>query len=477
MKRLHEILAFLGHPSSFCFDNNEKVYSLNSGWFDRRGGVPMIRSGFFFLIAVVCILFLPCVGHADYLYPGSAAYQPLVVQEPATPDSLFHTWTGDLEAAGRQNLGFSLDFLRNANYSEDWDTIFAVTGSFRPAEKLLVGVTAPYIIRKADFSESDLLDLRVFTRMRLLGKAPFFRISGELSAILPTAGKADPPYIFTLDSPVIGGRLAFAGGSKRLRAGATIGYQDYLATQSGDDKDLMYGIWLERYLLGAWSFVGEIYGSRHTHNGAPGDDEVSDRYFQAGVKMTQLEGVDLGLSVGTGVGSDTTSDIRLTALATIRFGTVGETSEMGIEPREVREESGKKEALSAQKAAVNVQEIPEKQTVETEKAAVKPSEKAEIKPSAGLAVVMIAEGVTDSNTERKIARALQQKGYATGIDPASGFEIPKRNVLLYNPGMHEQAVVVSRFLVSNGYLKDLHVQESPKNITQNWLLLLPGGMN
>ena len=437
----------------------------------------MIRTGFFFLIALLCIPFLPWVGHADYLYPGSPAYQPLAVQEPATPDSLFHTWTGDLEAAGRQNLGFSMDFLRNANYSEDWDTIFAVTGAFRPTEKILVGATAPYIIRKADFSESDLLDLRVFTRMRLLGKAPFFRVAGELSAILPTAGKADPPYIFTLDSPVIGGRLAFAGGSKRMRAGATIGYQNYLATESGDDKDLMYGIWLERYLLGAWSFVGEIYGSRHTHNGAPGDDEVSDRYFQAGLKMAQLEGVDLGLSVGTGIGSDTASDLRLTALATVRFGMVEETAEMEVGSREVREESGKKEALSAQKAAVNVQEKPEEQTVTTAKTAVKPSEKVAVKPSARPAVVMIAEGITDRNTERNLARALQQKGYATGMDPASGFEVPQRNVLLYNPGMHEQAVVVSRYLVSNGYLKDLHVQVSPKKITQNWLLLLPGGVN
>ena len=91
----------------------------------------MNRIGVLFTFAFLLFVSLPGVVPADYLYPGSAAFQPLAVMEPATPDSLFHTWTGDLERGGLQNLGLSMDFLRNADDSGDWDVIFATTGSFR----------------------------------------------------------------------------------------------------------------------------------------------------------------------------------------------------------------------------------------------------------------------------------------------------------------------------------------------------------
>ena len=147
----------------------------------------MVRTGIFSLALFLGVLISGQVSHADYIFPGSAAYQPLAVMEPATPDSLFHTWTGDLEEGGRQNLGLTIDSLRNAENSKDWDTILAATLSFRTGERFLFGATLPYIVRDPDFNESDLLDTRLFARMRLSGASPAFRVSGELSAILPTA--------------------------------------------------------------------------------------------------------------------------------------------------------------------------------------------------------------------------------------------------------------------------------------------------
>ena len=146
------------------------------------------------IIAAVVLVFLgaavPAI--ADYQYnPASAELQSLAVIEPTTPDSLFKTWTGDVESAGRSNLGISLDYLRNQEDSADWDVIFNATGLFRSGDNLLFGITAPYIIRDSKFNESDLLDLRLFARRRLLGQAPAFRISGEVSAILPTANDED----------------------------------------------------------------------------------------------------------------------------------------------------------------------------------------------------------------------------------------------------------------------------------------------
>ena len=405
----------------------------------------MTRAGALCLAFCLIGLVLPGTASADYLYPGSAALQALAVMEPATPDSLFHAWTGDLEQGGRQNLGISLDFLRNADNADDWDVVFAATGSFRSGKRLLLGLTAPYIIRDPEFNESELLDLRLFARMRLLGSAPSLRVTGEISAVVPTASEGDP-YPFTLDSTIVGGRLAFAGGSRALRTGAFIGYQSYLATESGDDADLLYGLWTEKDLRGPWSVVGEFTGSRHTHGGAPGDDDVTDSYFQVGVRRAQSERLLLGLAAGSGIGGDAAADMRVTAVAIYRFGTV-------------------KEAVAGETRV-------EKEPV---KAPPAPAPKARVQPYMGIVVVMIAEGVAARDLEKRVTRALQQKGYATGMDPSPGVKVPRKNILYYNPGMQEQAIAVSRMLVMGGHLKDLQVEESPKPLTQNWLLLIPGG--
>ena len=285
---------------------------------------------------ILVFLGTPVPALTDYLYPGSAAFQPLAVIEPVTPDSLFNTWTGDIEQNGRQNLGLSLDFLRNDDNSDDWDVIFAATGSFRSGDKLLLGITAPYIIRDPDFNESDLLDLRLFARMRLLGKAPAFRVSGEFSTILPTA-KEGTLFPFTLDSPVIGVRLAFAGGSTSMRAGAVVGYQTYLATESGEDTDLLYGLWMEKDIQSPWKIAGVYSGSKHEHSGAPGDDEVSDNYLQVGIRRAQSEKIDLGFAVGSGIGGDSAADLRFVATATFRFGEVKAVKE---EKKEIKEITG-----------------------------------------------------------------------------------------------------------------------------------------
>jgi hypothetical protein len=406
------------------------------------------------IIAVILATFIvPVQVSADYLYPGSAALQPLAVIEPATPDSLFQTWTGDLELAGQKNLGFALDYLRSDVESKDWDVIFIATGAFRSGSNLLLGFTVPYIIRDSEFNESDFLDLRAFARMRLLGAAPAFRISGELSAILPTAGSGDL-YPFSLESPVVGARLAFAGGSDSLRAGINVGYQTYLSTESGNDSDLLYGVWMEKNLQGPWTLAGVYSSSTHEHSGVPGDDKVTDSYLQFGVRRAHSGQMDLGLAVGTGLGGDSVADMRVTTTVTFRFGEVGALKK---EVREVPE-------------AVQKEETGTREEIEPE------PPKPEAAPAySGPVVVMIAEGVTNKETEKRLTKALQKKGFATGMDPDPGIKVSKKNVLWYNAGMQEQAVSVLQALVIGGQLQDLEIRQSKNPIMRNWMILIPGG--
>jgi len=407
----------------------------------------MVKAALFLSAAFFMLIAVPAAECASYLYPGSAALQPLAVIEPVTPDSLFHTWTGDLELAGKSNLGFSLDNLRNDDNSADWDVIATATGAWRSGNRVLLGVTVPYIIRDPDYNESDLLDLRVFARARLFGRAPSFRVSGELSAILPTAGEGEPQFPFSLQSPVVGARFALAGGSEDMRAGLTFGFQTYLDPESGDDSDTLYGLWVEKDLKGPWKVAGVYSGSRHVHSGAPGSDDASDSYLQAGIRAAPSDRTDLGLAVGGGIGAESVADLRITASATFRFGKTGAAT--GTKPSAEAGRMGERRAA--------------------------PSGKRPAAVYSGPVVVMVAEGVASREWEKLVTRALQKSGFATGMDPDPGVRIPRRNVLLYNPGMQEQALRVSRVLVGGGHLKDLRLQESKTPLAQNWMLLILGG--
>ena len=355
----------------------------------------MTRTAFLVSPVILILLAIPSGALADYLYRGSAVLQPLAVIEPAAPDSLFNTWTGDLELAGKKNLGFSVDNLRNEDNSKDWDVIFAATGAFKAGDNLLLGVTVPYIIRDPDYNHSELLDLRIFARRRLIGQVPAFRVSGEVSAIVPTASNGDFLYPFSLQSPVVGARLALAGGSGDLRAGVNFGYQTYLATESGDDSDLLYGLWIEKKLKGPWMMAGVYSSSQHTHSGAPGNDEVLDSNVQFGISRLQSDVTELGLAVGGGIGADSVADIRVTATATFRFGVAAA----------VREQ---------EKASEEAEIIKEKESVRTGESPAA--------PYSGPVVIMVAERVVNKETEKRVTKALQQKGFATGmiLIPESG---------------------------------------------------------
>jgi len=415
----------------------------------------MVKSRGFFLSVIIVLLFSPSILSAAYLYPGSAGLQPLAVIEPATPDGLFHSWTGEIDQSGRSNLGMSLDFLRNPENNEDWDLILSTTGSLRSGEKVLYGITIPSIIRDPEFNESDLLDLRAFARMKLLGNTPGFGVSGELSAILPTA-RENMLYPFTLDSPVVGIRLAFFGGTELVRLGLNLGYQSYLQTETGDDSDILYSVWMEKDLNGPWSMTAEFSTSKHSHTGSPGDDDVSDSSILLGIRRAHSERMNFGVAVGTGIGGDRSADIRMTTLATLKFGTVEEKK---IERKKVE----KKKTIKEEKRAERKEKEPVK------------DKRIEAPPPGAIVVVMLGEEITSKETEQRITRALQMKGYATGKDPKPGVKNIGRNVLYYMPGMLEKALGVSRDLVSGGHLKDLQIEESKIRLPGSWLLLILGG--
>jgi hypothetical protein len=269
-------------------------------------------------------------------------------------------------------------------------------------------------------------------------------ISGELSAILPSARENEDYYPFTLDSPVVGARLAFFGTAGEMRLGLNLGYQEYLQTESGDDSDLVYSTWLEKDLEGPWRLVAELYGSQHSHSGPPGDDKVSDNYVLLGVRRVHSERTNFGIAAGSGLGGDSVADIRVTALATVKFGSVKEESAAQKKVVEKKEKTVTKKTIAA--------------------------------PAPGtMVVVMIAEGVVSAETEKRITKVLQGQGLATGRDPNPGIRSTGRNILYYMPGMKERAVSISGALVEGGHLKDLKVEESKTRLPGGWMLLVLGG--
>ena len=223
-----------------------------------------------------------------------------------------------------------------------------------------------------------------------------------------------------------------------------VGYQKYLQTAAGDDSDLIYSLWMTKPLQEPWNLSVEYVGSTHSHSGAPGDDDVSDSYLSVGLKRVQSEKIVLGFSAASGVGGESVADIKIKALAQMKFGAV------------------------------------EKKKVQKEKKVRKkePKKKTKAKPKMAaprIIAVMIAEAVTTRDVEKRITKALQKKGYATGMDPDPGIKSKGKNVLYYMPGMQEAAIKVSRTLSFGGYLSDLRIEESPVPITGNWLLLVLGG--
>ncbi|MDF1536924.1 MAG: hypothetical protein P1S46_10585 [bacterium] len=390
-----------------------------------------------FLI-VISFLFLaiPPTLQADYLYPDSAGLQTLAIIEPVTPDSLFHTWTGDIGRTGLWNLGSAIDLFRNTDNSDDWDVIFKITGAYSPSQNILTGITIPYIVRDPEFNESDMLDLRAFVR----GEIARSGFAGELSVILPTADEGTL-FPFTLNTTVPGLRLAYSSGSEELTFGVNLGYQKYLKSVSGEDSDLLYGLWFEKSLRETWDLVAEVSGSTHTHSGALGDDKVTEGNALVGVRKSSPKGLQWGFAAGVGL-ADSVYDLRATTTATIVFSD-------GKGPKRVDKKVKKKKAVKTKRA---------------------------VSPTPGtIVVVMIAEGVTDSATEKSVTKALQKKSYATGMDPDPGIKGKGKNILYYTPGMQEQAISVSRVLVFGGHLKDLQIEETGKPLGQNSLLLVLGG--
>jgi len=406
-----------------------------------------------FSVLYIFLLFLPSVALADYQFTGSSGMQLFAVQEPATPDALFRSWTGRIQEAGPANFGASIDFLRNAEDSTDWDVILSATGSFRRGKNFLFGVSLPYIIRDPDFNESDLLDLRAFARMGLVDSPSGFGVSGELSTILPTAKSGTTAYPFSLDTPVVGVRLAFFGGKGDTKAGAGIGYQTYLQSESGDDADLIFNLWMEKLLEGPWSLVAEYAGSRHDHSGAPGDDSVTDGTLLVGLLRAHSSRTTLGVAMGTGMGEDKFADVLVTARATVRFGAV-------------------KEAKVKRKPVPK----PAPEPPEREVTAPAPPPPAKKAPSPGaVTVVMMAEKVGTPEARRRVVLALRAKGYATGMDPDPGVKSTGQNILYYMPGMKEKAIEVANILALGGPLKEVRVRQSEVRIPANWLLLVLGG--
>jgi hypothetical protein len=381
---------------------------------------------------IFLLLCISSLAQADYLYTGTNLYQSLAVLEPAAPDSLFRTWTGDLDKVQAFALGISSDSIHYRDTTNNWDILLAVTGSWKVSSGTAVGLTIPYIVRDSKFNDSDLLDLRGYVRAGLIAGDGGGGLSGELNFILPTASKGES-HPLTLDSPVAGVRFALFSAPGTWRFGANFGYQQYLASESGEDSDMLYGAWLVRKLDRKFSVVAEISGSSHDHSGPPGDDTVSDDYALAGLVYGLGDGTDLAVAAASGLG-DSAGDIRVALKATTTWG---------------RRSGG------TDKPAVAV-------------------DKPELVTGTDDVIVVVLKNSGNRKARKKVLKALEDRNYRVGLTEREGLKIMQGNVLYYAGDLVEKAIRLSRLLVFGGTLESLDLKENTALAPGEMVIVLGG---
>jgi len=384
-------------------------------------------------LVVFCFIFsFPALLFADYAYPGTNEWQALAVIEPATPDALFRIWTGDFSKTERWNIGISSQFYRNRSDTKDWDTVMSVTGAYRSRPNLLFGITLPYIIRDSKFNESNMLDMRGFLRMGLTGSEKAFRVAAEISYLQTTAGD-NVSYPFSLESPLAGFRLALSGGSEDLQVGANVGYQKYLQTTTGDDKDFLYGLWVEKKAGDRWSWILEYSGSAHIHTGPPGNENVKDDYALVGGRYNVSERTHYQIAAGTGLG-DSYADVRVVASATFALG--------GTPEKKARA----KEAIVDQPPIIGYDGV----------------------------YIRIINRTKSKKLGKQVSKSLKKKDYSVIVETQPPGAEVGRNIILYSSGNIEQAIRLSRTLIFGGILKSAEIQESKTELSDGEIVLIMG---
>lgn len=383
----------------------------------------MKSRGIFIAAALIASMAVPYPATAQYVYPGSNTLQLLAVMEPATPEALIRTWSGDLSMTRTWSLGASGDFMRVRQDTGNWDVVAAVTAARRLGRNKLAGLTVPYIIRDKEFNESGLLDIRGFVRTAILGGEGGGGLSGEFNFILPTGGEGTPPYPLTLDSAVAGVRLAVFSGPGQWRLGANLGYQYYFSTEAGEDSDLLTGVWLVRKMKHPYSLVVEYSGSTHRHSGLPVDEKVEDNYARVGMIYEISEETNIRLAAGSGL-SDSAGDIRVTALATTTWG----------------------KAKTAKKRPA--------------KTVSKPEPRPAPAPGTDGITVVIAKGHGRRKVRKRAHKVLELRKYRVVEEKREQFAAPAGTILFFAPGEQEKAIRLSRLLVFGGVLKSAGLKEN-----------------
>ena len=171
-------------------------------------------------------LTLPVTSIAKFTYLGNVT-GPLVSIDPNVPGQIFNVWKPEEVEKGRWSIGTSADFLQNADNSSDIDVILSTTGAYSLNERLMVGLTLPYIIRDPDFNDSALLDMKAFARYRFTGESSGIGIGAQLLASFPTAAQGDSAPL-TLDTTLLKLSFAVSGTVTNWDFGLNLGYQSYL---------------------------------------------------------------------------------------------------------------------------------------------------------------------------------------------------------------------------------------------------------
>lgn len=253
------------------------------------------------------ILSLPVPSAAQYTYRGKVL-QPLATIDPIAPGQAFKVWSPEAIRGGTWSLGTSSDFLRNEANNDDIDVIFSLTSAYGLTDRLMVGGVLPYVIRDPDFNESGLLDLRAFARYRISGGISGPGMGAELLASLPTAAQGGS-YPLTLDTTLLRLTLAAAGNLSGWEWGLNLGYQSYLESETGDDSDLIYGLYAGREVARNMTGLLEYSASRHTHSEGSLEEEITEATVLAGIKYRASGSLTLGLAIGSGL-SDSYADLR-----------------------------------------------------------------------------------------------------------------------------------------------------------------------
>ncbi|UCG38290.1 MAG: LytR C-terminal domain-containing protein [bacterium] len=240
------------------------------------------------------------------------------------------------------------------------------------------------------------------------------QLGAELLLSLPTASVATT-YPFSLDTTVA--RLTVAASMEQAQwsYGVNLGYQHYLSSTSGDDRDVLYGLFAGRGISDRLRGVLEYSSYTHSHEETGLDESLTDSAALVGVRYMVNDDLELGLAAGSGLG-DAFADLK--TVATLLWVPGRAAPARPVRPAR----------------ALAPPRVPGADLL------------AGVRPGRGGVLIQISNRSGDGTLGEKVARILQRDGYVVPVVEQGSDRDWKSSYLFFRPAAVEQAARITELL-------------------------------